>query len=80
MVKWVLGLVGVGREGVDAHVEHKSYRIGTYVCYLTAKARPEHTIASMAESKRRTPMGGKEFAQEVCSKRGWDDDAILLEK
>lgn len=43
-------------------------------------ARPEHTIASMAESKRRTPMGGMEFEQEVCSKRGWDDDMILLEK
>lgn len=43
-------------------------------------ARPEHTIASIAESKRRTPMGGMEFVQEVCSKRGWDDDMILLEK
>lgn len=43
-------------------------------------ARPEHTTASMAESKRRTPMGSMEFVQEVCSKRGWDDDMILLEK
>lgn len=32
MVKWVLGLVGVALEGVDAHVEYKSYRMGTYVC------------------------------------------------
>lgn len=51
-----------------------------HVCYLTAKARPEHTIASMVESKRRTPMGSMEFVQQVCSKRGWDDDTILLEE
>lgn len=43
-------------------------------------ARPEHTTASTAENKRRTPMGSMEFVQEVCSKQGWDDDMILLEK
>ena len=50
------------------------------VCYSTAKARPEHTIASMAEGKLRTPIGGMEFAQELFSKGGWDGEAILLEK
>ena len=35
-----------------------------HVCYLTTKARPEHTIATMAESK--LPVGGMKFAQEVC--------------
>ena len=50
------------------------------VCYLTAEARPGHTIASMAEGKLRTPIGGMEFAEERFSKGGWDGEAILLEK
>ena len=33
-----------------------------HVSDLTVKARPEHTIASMAEGKLRAPMGGMEFA------------------
>ena len=37
-----------------------------HVCYLTTKARPEHTIATMADSKLRVPVGGMKFAQEVC--------------
>ena len=43
------------------------------VCYLTAMARPEHTIASMAEGKLRTPIGGMEFAQELFleGRMGW---------
>lgn len=65
-------------EGVDAHIEHRSYGTG-HVCYFAAKARPEHTIASMAEGKLRTRIGGREFAQELFSKGGWDGDAILLE-
>lgn len=50
------------------------------ICYLTAEARPGHTIASMAEGKLRTPIGGMEFAEELFSKGGWDGEAILLEK
>jgi len=50
------------------------------VCYLTAKVRPEHKIASMVEGKLRTPMSGMAFAQELFSKGGWDGEAILLEK
>ena len=40
----------------------------------------QHTIASMAEGKLRTPIGGMEFAQELFSKGEWDGEAILLEK
>ena len=32
MVKWVLGMAEVAPEGVDVHVEHKSYRID--ICLL----------------------------------------------
>ena len=39
-----------------------------HVCYLNTKARPEHTIATMADSK--LPVGGMKFAQEVCLRRG----------
>ena len=37
MVKWVLGKAEVVPEGVGAHVEHKSYRIG--ICLLFGQAR-----------------------------------------
>ena len=39
----------------------------TYVCYLMAKTRPEHTIAGMTEGELRAPRGGMEFAQEAFS-------------
>lgn len=66
-------------EGVDGMLS--TGRTGlALVCYLTAKVRPEHTIASMAEGKLRTPISGMEFAQELFSKGGWDGETILLEK
>ena len=51
-----------------------------HVHYLTVKARPEHTIMSLAEGKLRTPICDMEFKQEAFSKRGCYDDAILLGK
>ena len=39
-----------------------------HACYLTAKARPEHTIESMAESKRRKWEAWSLCNLQVCSK------------
>ena len=39
-----------------------------HVRYLTVKPWPENTIASMTESKFRTPVSSMKFAQEAVSK------------